>query len=440
MSRVLVATAPGEGHVNPMVPVVAELVGRGHQVRWYTGEVYRRTVERVGAVHQPMRAAYDYGGMTREEAFPHHAGLTGIEGMTVGFGDVFLETAPDQMKDLTETLEEFPADVLVTDETCFGAGFIAERTGLPWAWVATSVYLFRSRDTAPLGLGLRPSSSVPGRARNALLSTAADTVVLRKLRRRGDEVRARVGLPPLAKGAFENIVQPPDLYLMGTVPSFEYPRSDLLEQTHFVGAFLGPAPEQVELPGWWDELDGDRPVVHVTQGTIANDLDRLLLPTLRALADSEVLVVATTGVPPETLDLPPLPDNVRVERFIPHRQLLPRVDAMVTNGGYGGVTMALVHGVPLVVAAATEEKHEVAARVAWAGAGIRVSGQRSLQTRLRDAVTRVLNDPRYRHRARALQAEYLRHDGPRLAADLIEQRLLTPTGASSPEGRPGRPR
>jgi UDP:flavonoid glycosyltransferase YjiC (YdhE family) len=42
---------------------------------------------------------------------------------------------------------------------------------------------------------------------------------------------------------------------------------------------------------------------------------------------------------------------------------------MVTNGGYGGIQFALAHGVPLVVAGETEEKPDIAARVAWSGAG-----------------------------------------------------------------------
>ena len=50
------------------------------------------------------------------------------------------------------------------------------------------------------------------------------------------------------------------------------------------------------LPPWWSELDGDRPVVHVTQGTIDNaDLGRLLEPTIDALGGEDVIVVATTG-------------------------------------------------------------------------------------------------------------------------------------------------
>nr|AHE14818.1 RebG-like n-glycosyl transferase [uncultured bacterium] len=403
-----------------MLQVARELVRRGHEVRWYTGKVYREKIERIGAAYVPMCAGYDYSGANREEAFPHHTGFTGIKGMTKGFSDIFLATADGQMQDLLDALDAVPADILVTDETCFAAGFIRERTGIPQAWVATSIYIFSSRDTAPLGLGLRPNGSPLGKLRNKLLRWVADTVILRELRRQGDRARARAGLSPLDTGAFENIVEPPDLYLLGTVPAFEYPRSDLLPQVHFTGPYVGEPVEHFEPPAWWSELRVDRPVVHVTLGTVANDVERLLLPALRALAKEDVFVVATTGVRPERLDLAPLPANIRIEKFIPHHHLLPHVDVMVTNGGYGGVNMALAHGVPLVVAAATEEKYEVAAHVSWAGVGIHVKDGARLETRLRKAILRVLREPAYRQKAGALRDEYRRYDGPRKAAELIE--------------------
>lgn len=403
-----------------MVPVARELVQRGHDVRWYTGKAFQAKVERVGARYAPMRAAYDFSGRPREEAFPHHAGLTGIKGMIAGFKDIFIEPAPDQMSDLLELLDEFPADVLVTDETFFGAGFVSERRGIPVAWVATSIYVFSSRDTAPLGLGLPPSASPLGRARNAVLKFLTDQVVMRDLRLHADVVRRRVGLPRIPKGAFENIMRGPDLYLLGTVPSFEYPRSDMASQVRFVGPFVGPATDDFTPPPWWPDLEAGRPVVHVTQGTVANDAERLLLPAIRALAAQDVLVVATTGVPPEQLRLGRLPANLRLARFVPHHALLPHVDVMVTNGGYGGVNTALAHGVPLVVAAATEEKHEVASRVSWAGAGIHLKKRRLTEADIRTAVRRLLTEPGFRRSAQRLRDEYARHTAAVDAADLIE--------------------
>ncbi|WNZ13276.1 glycosyltransferase [Streptomyces sp. 11x1] len=420
LTRVLIATTPAPGHVVSMLEVACELARRGHEVRWYTGRAFQQQVERAGAHFEPMTPELDFSGRSREEAFPEHAGLSGMANFKIGVRDIFYRTAPRQMDDLLKVLERFPADCILADDMCYGACFVGERTGIPVAWLANSVYILGSRDTAPLGRGLGPSSSPLGRVRNALLRFVSDQVVMRDMRQEADRVRALVGLDRLRSSAMENIARPPALYLLGTVPSFEFPRSDLLPGTHFVGPLLGLPPEHFDPPAWWEDLDGDRPVVLMTQGTTANDVDGLLRPAVRALADQEVLVVVTTGSDLDVERLRPLPANVRLERFIPYHHLLPRVDAMVTNGGYNGVNAALAQGVPLVVVPGSEEKPDVAARVEWAGAGVVLERRPVSEADLRDAVTTVLHDGSHRRRARALAEEHRSVDAPRRAADLIE--------------------
>ncbi|MEW9520523.1 glycosyltransferase [Streptomyces tubercidicus] len=421
MANILVATAPAEGHVNVMVHVVKELVQRGNTVSWYTGKAFRERAEKTGARFFPIASGFDYGGLTHEEAFPAHKELTGVKGMIAVFRDVFLGTAPDQLRDLTALAEVLRPDVIVTDETTYAGGFLSELTGIPLVWAATSIYTLGSRDTAPFGMGLCPSSTFFGRLRNRALKWAADHVLMRELCAEADRTRARVGLEPLRAGAFENIVRMPSLYLLGTVPSFEYPRSDLRPQTRFVGPFIGRPGDEFRAPDWWGDLTSHDTVVHLTQGTVANEPERLLLPAIRALSGLDALVVVTTGVPPEHLHLGPMPDNVRVERFVPYHHLLPHADLLVTNGGYGGVTAALTNGVPLVVASATEDKNEVGAHVGWSGAGVHLKSGENLEHRLREAVRHVLTEPRFRARAHALGKEYRAHNGPRNAARLIEE-------------------
>jgi UDP:flavonoid glycosyltransferase YjiC (YdhE family) len=122
---------------------------------------------------------------------------------------------------------------------------------------------------------------------------------------------------------------------------------------------------------------------------------------------------------------PSLPANARVEPFISFPQLMPHVDMMITNGGYGGVQFALAHGVPLVVAGASEEKPEIAARVAWSGAGINLRTGTPTPEQIRAAVRKVMLDQSYRQSAEHIRAEYRRHDAPAEAAALLEQLALT---------------
>jgi MGT family glycosyltransferase len=181
-------------------------------------------------------------------------------------------------------------------------------------------------------------------------------------------------------------------------------------------------PTHFNPPDWWSDLETFKPVIHVTQGTVATRSSELLVPTLQALADEDVLVIATTGGKSlESLGLARLPANARVAPFIPYAKLLPRVDVMITNGGYGGVQAALAHGIPLVVAGATEDKPEIARRVAWSGVGIDLRTGTPTAREVRAAAQTLLNDSRYRQRARCLQKVISAYDAPRRAAEVIER-------------------
>jgi MGT family glycosyltransferase len=189
----------------------------------------------------------------------------------------------------------------------------------------------------------------------------------------------------------------------------------------FIGMMPADPPSDWIAPDYFRELEGGHPVVHVTQGTLANESPQLIRPALEGLAGEPVLVVVSTGGRPiEQLGVGPLPANARISTYLSYPELLPRTAVMVTNGGYGGVQTALSYGVPLVVAGATEDKPEVAMRVAWSGAGINLKTATPTPDQVRNAVRAVLGDPRYRERARTLSAEYARYHAVQRAVQLVE--------------------
>jgi len=430
MARILIATTPASGHVNPMTAFAQELVNRGHRVWWYTGKVFQHKIELLGANYCPMYQAYDFSGMSKGQAFPKTKGLEGISDFIESIKSIFVEQAPKQMEDILRILEDFPADLLVGDDMCYGLGFVHEKTGIPLVNISNSIYIYSSKDTAPVGLGLPPNNSPLGQIRNTILNFLNDRIVLRKLKTEIDLTRAAVNLPKINKSTLDSISQPPNLYLLGTVPEFEYPRSDLYEHAHFVGSFTSPIVEDFNSPSWWQDIfESNRPVILVTQGTVANNnLNNLIVPTVRALAKEDVLVIVTTGgTPLENIKLDLLPNNVRVEQFIPYHLLLSHIDIMITNGGYGGVQMALSNGVPLIIAGATEEKAEIATRVDWSGAGINLKAGNPSEPEILGAVKTILQEPIHTNKARHLQAIYQKYDAPKHSCDLSEQILAKKT-------------
>jgi UDP:flavonoid glycosyltransferase YjiC (YdhE family) len=115
-----------------------------------------------------------------------------------------------------------------------------------------------------------------------------------------------------------------------------------------------------------------------------------------------------------------------VAEFLPYDALLPKVDVMVTNGGYGGVQQALAAGIPLVVGGDGEDKHEIAARVGWSGAGVNLKTGDPTPDQVREAVRRVRVEPSFRERAQALAREYAAHDAHALLAATVDELARDP--------------
>jgi UDP:flavonoid glycosyltransferase YjiC (YdhE family) len=427
MSHFLFTTMPATGHVTPKLPIARELVARGHEVHWYTGRVYRDQVRATGAIHHPIRSAHDFGGQSIGEAFPELAGLTGISMVRQAFQRVFIDNAEGMLHDCQAILAEHPADAILSEPLFVAARWLHELGGPRWATLGETMLGLYSVDTAPVGPGLAPLRGPLGALRNRAMNAVHRRLVFAAVTEHYERARERVGLPRLGL-SFIDTFAGPYLYLQSSVPSFEYPRRDLPPQVRFIGPLLPAATAGFEAPEWWSELGDGRPVVLVTQGTVATDPRDLIVPAIRALADEPVLVVATTGGPVgDTLDALDgrLPANVRLEEFVHYAELMPRVDALVTNGGYGTVQHALACGAPIVVAGATEDKPENAARVAWSGVGIRIRSRSPEPARVRAAVRALLDEPRYRGRAREIAAEMSRYDAPRTAATMLEELAVT---------------
>lgn len=420
MPKILIATVPVLGHINPMLPLARALVARGHDVRWCSGRKYGARIEATGARFIGFSQARDYDDLELEREFPERSALKGLDQLRFDLMRIFIDAAPGQFADVEAISREWRPDVMVNDPTMFGTAFAHERLDIPLATVSVLPCVLRSRDTAPFGLGLPPSSSMMGRVRNAMLNQLVERVVFRAVQAHWQRTRARVGLGP---GEFLfDAPRSVSRFLLPTVPGFEYPRSDLPATVEFIGLLPVDAPRGIERPAWFDELDGARPVVHVSQGTIANTKPELFAPAIEGLAGEDVLVVlATGGRPPAELGLTQVPHNVRVASLLPYAELLPRTSVMVTNGGYGGVQLALSHGVPLVVAGTTEDKPEVAARVAWSGAGINLRTATPTANSVRDAVRDMLSKPDYRRHAKRLSEEYAQYDAVARGTVAIEK-------------------
>jgi MGT family glycosyltransferase len=424
MASILICSVPAHGHITPMLAAAERFVERGDDVRLVTGSRYADKVAATGATYVPWLAEADFDIEEFAERFPERAKLKGLKAATFDFENLLARPAKAQYETLAAALGAQPADAVLAEPLSFGAALLLEhhRPQRPAVVMCSVIPLaIDSRDTAPFGLGLPPARFF-NRQRNTALAALNRRVVRRANQSVSDQYRQVHGKD--MPGTMFDWGRRADALVQFSVPSFEYPRTDAPPNLHYIGPLSSTA-SAVPLPDWWSDLDGSRPVIHVTQGTVANtDYDQVIAPALRALADDDVLVVVATGGRPLNT-LPPLPANARVATFLPYDELLPRTAVYVTNGGYGGVQYALRYGVPIVTTGGKEDKPEVGARVAWSGVGRRFRTERPSPRALRRAILAVLADPRYRNASRRLAADMATAPGFAGLADIVERLIAS---------------
>ncbi|CAA2157403.1 4'-demethylrebeccamycin synthase [Methylobacterium brachiatum] len=408
--KILIAATPLTGHVNPMLAIGRAAAARGDDVLVLTDPAFQAKVEEAGLRFTPYADNESAGYL--ETALP-----AGPERFRHEFQRRFIDPMPDQTAALKALIAADAPDVIVAGSMFLGVlPLLLDTAPRPPIVTANISILFLDRpDHAPVGLGLPPARDQAELARYAALKVGMDAAFANPVRAYADAQLARLGVSPLPASLPHSIVVLPDLFLQPTVPGFEYDYGTLPPGVRFIGLLQPPAPP-APLPDWWPELEraneAGKPVVLVTQGTLANaDFGTLVEPALAALADrDDLLVLATTGGRPVEALRGPIPANTRVARFLPFRELLPRVSVLVTNGGYGSVSLALSNGVPIVSAGLTEDKAEVNARIGWSGVGINLATNTPSVDALHEAVTRVLDEPSFRQRAGTLQAAFAARD------------------------------
>lgn len=424
MSDFIVVCAPAPSHVAPLITIARHLHRSGHRVRMITGRLFEDRVRAAGPEFVPLPPECDFDDRDLDAVLPGRAGLKGMDRLRFDIDHYFLDGMRPQRRVLDEQIRRRWPDAILADPGYTGVLPLLQ-TPSPRPPVVTAgivPFQFGSRDTAPFGTARPPSATPLGRLRNRLL-TAGVQWTFRRNQAYANRLLEQEGAAPL-RGFIFDAVTLGDVYLQFCTASLEYPRSDLPSHVRFVGPILPEAEDTGVAPGsdldGWRALPGSGPVVLVTQGTVDNtDLGRLLGPTLQGLRDLDVRVIATTGGRSVTAIPVPVPANAWATEFVPFADVLPHVDVVVTNGGYGGVNQALAHGIPLVVAGDTEDKAEVGARVAWTGAGLRLrNGDPDPQT-VRSAVQRVLADGRFRASAERIAADIRRSSPLTSAAEAL---------------------
>lgn len=393
MTRFLFFNVPTTGHVDPTLPVAAELVQRGHEVNYFLTETYRERVEAIGAIYHAYHGlGSDYFGDLSRRFNP------------VRLASQLVKTSAWLVPSLVEAIEQIRPQAVVYDSMCPWGRISARQAGLP-ALASMALldlpqrYLFKSGELqSALEVMARGLPWMPRyfRAARTLQNSTGVSIpsFIQLLNWPGDHnicYTARILLPDTPRhGSGYTFVGPPDLNGVNDIP---FP---------------------------FDELAVDRPVVYVSLGTVFNNNPDFFRTCLAAFAGSDVQVVVSTGRRLHAQDLGPLPDNAIVCDYVPQQAILERSSLFISHSGANSVHHALYQGVPLLLVPQQLEQALIAARITELGAGLLLNRRQVTQERISRLAHRLLSDGSFQRQAAFLGKALQEAGGAALAADKLE--------------------
>jgi MGT family glycosyltransferase len=409
--RILFASVPADGHVNPLTSLAVHLKKSGYDVCWYTSKLYEDKINNLQIPFYPFEKALDVRGDNVEEIFPERSSYKSqVAKLNFDIIHFFVGRATEYYEDILNIYKTFPFDLMIADCAFTAIPFVKEKMKIPAIAIGVLPLTETSKDLPPAGLGLTPTYSFFGGIKEAALRFIAKNILFKKSSKVLAKLCADNRLPYNGESIFDYIIKHSTLLLQSGTPGFEYHRSDMGKNIRFIGPLL-PHTKAKQSSQWFDErLNKYEKVILVTQGTVEKDIDKLLVPTLEAFKESDVLVIATTGgSQTQALRKKFSYSNIIIEDFIPFSDVMPYTDVYVTNGGYGGVLLAIENEVPLVAAGVHEGKNEISARIGYFGLGVNLKTERPQPAQVKRAVEEALYNPAYKLSVSCLAVEFSKY-------------------------------
>jgi UDP:flavonoid glycosyltransferase YjiC (YdhE family) len=394
--KVLITTHPGLAHFHPMIPLARELQRRGHEVVVACAKSFCPRVEAFGL--GSVAAGLDWLESAADKFFPELEKSFEEVSESWFLTEVFADTAAHKIiPDLLEVCRYWRPDVIVRSTYEFGACIVAELLDIPHATFGIDFYI-------------SPSQFKP---------LIYDQMAY---------LRSAHGLSPYP--VFDALYK--YLYFSFLPASYEPPYVRLPAVSHLQRPTIIDAARTEALPEWVARLP-ERPTVYATLGSVFSRGKKVFRAIIEALRDERVNIIMTTGPDQDLSGLGSLPDNLRIERYIPQSLLLPHCDLVIAQGGSNVVMSALSNGLPLLLIPQLGSNYAHAKRCVELKCGLAVKGicrapdyfedqaPELSPGAIRKAVTELLEDPVYKKNAERMRDEIRSMPASDRAATLLEK-------------------
>ena len=352
---------PAHGHTNPTLGLVKELTSAGHQVFYFSFEMFREKIEQTGARFIPCDG-YDFDMEDKE-----NADRVGKDKVFATELLVSSTLALDEMT--TEKIKEINPDVIVSDSVAFWGKLVAMKHRIPYV-SSTTTFAFNRYSAKYM-------KETPWDIAKMLFAMPKINKQIQRLREKGYPV----------KGLLEIVQNDNETNTIVYTSKYFQPCSETFsDRYHFIGPSIRPVTEPIKKTA--------EKTVYVSMGTV-NQNPEFYRNCIHALAKTDWQVIISMGTNPEHFDH--LPDNIQIYETVDQMAVLSIADAFITHCGMNSASEGLYFKVPLVLFPQTPEQGAVAKRTEELGAGIRLKS--IAEKDILDALKQILTDPDYKNNA-----------------------------------------
>lgn len=366
MARVLLINAGAEGHINPTLGMVQELIGRHEEVVYAATEQFRDPIERAGA----KVITYDADKFLKTFLAGGSNPWARASGL-LRTADVVIPCILKQIKG-----ERF--DYIIHD-SMFGCGYLlAQILGLPAINSCASFAIqesgFNSRQDHRL-------LQFP-----AEVNEVAQQEFQQLVTRVHEKYHVQIG------SAYEVFCNPAPLTLVYTSKYFQPGGESFDDSYKFVGPSVVPrSSDEFD----WLNVDTDN-LIYISLGTVFNQAVDFYKLCFEAFANTKYTVMLSIGRQTGIAELGDIPENFVVRNYMPQLEVLQHAKLFVTHGGMNSTSEGVYFGVPLIVLPQSAEQPMIARRVTEVGAGIQLNQEGLTAGNLIDSVECVLKDESFR--------------------------------------------
>ncbi|GAA2531349.1 nucleotide disphospho-sugar-binding domain-containing protein [Pilimelia columellifera] len=387
MARYLFVPYPMHGHVNPMVPLVAEMVARGETVFVAVAALHAAAFREVGAdvteIQTSVVSDFPENPTVEQRRQTRKAGLR------------MLRERRGVVRTLRRHWATWRPEVVVSDIAARWGAAAAHREGTALASFSVTY-------------------------------TVTEDMIVGNLRRRFGERRVRLirrlGLLPQFHPALRYRA---GLVLVNSTPELQPCWETFGDRYHFVGPLLRDTSDfgETDLP--WAAIERG-PTLFFSPGTVFGCGTTFFRTLASAFAGTNwTVVLATAATDPS--DLGDLPPNVVARRFVPQSAVLRSSTVFMTRASMNSALEAVQQRVPMIAVPRAYDQRGIAKRLHELGVGV-VLDQKAGASEILQTANRLASDPEVASTLARL-AEPLRLGDPvAAAADALQN--FTPTSRS----------